>query len=198
VIKAKAAWMYLGLIQQGRSKPFDKPGYGPRQDWSKLWSPDATSRKKVVKRADTKWETNRDGRVRIISSPQRTDVRSYAVDLYEQEIAPGGSSGKHWHMSDEVVYAISGRGHGLQWDVEADIDEKYYARIADEPTRWEFGKGDVLYVPQNTVHQHFADGDAPLRLLVAQNRIFKHLGYDNVVHLDDAKPGQTKAAAAAR
>ena len=116
----------------------------------------------------------------------------------EQEIAPGGSSGKHWHMSDEVVYAISGKGHSLQWDVEADIDDKYYARVATEPSRWEFTKGDVLYVPQNTVHQQFADGDEPLRLLVAQNRIFKHLGYDSVVHLEDAKAGTTKATAAAR
>jgi quercetin dioxygenase-like cupin family protein len=198
VIKAKAAWMYLGLIQQGRSKPFEKPGYGPRQDWSQLWSRDAKARKKVVKRADTKWETTRDGRVRVISAPERTDVRSYAVDLYEQEIAPGGASGKHWHMADEVVYVISGNGHSLQWDVEADIDDKYYARIANEPTRWEFGKGDVLYVPQNMVHQHFSDGDEPLRVLVAQNRLFKHLGYDSVVHLEDAKPGRAKAATAAR
>jgi oxalate decarboxylase/phosphoglucose isomerase-like protein (cupin superfamily) len=133
----------------------------------------------------------------VISSRERTDVRSYAVDLYEQEIAPGGSSGKHWHMSDEVVYAISGQGHSLQWDVEADIDDKYYARVADAPTRWEFRQGDVLYVPQNTVHQHFADGDEPLRLLVAQNRIFKHLGYDSVVHLEDAKAGKTGKAGAA-
>ncbi len=45
--------------------------------------------------------------------------------------------------------------------------------------------------------QHFADGDEPLRLLVAQNRIFKHLGYDSVVHLEDAKAGKTGKAGAA-
>jgi quercetin dioxygenase-like cupin family protein len=198
VIKAKATWMHLGLLQQGRSKDFDTPGYGPRQDWSKLWSPDATGRKKVVKRSDTKWENTRDGRIRVISSPERTDVRSYAVDLYEQEIQSGGSSAKHWHMADEICYVISGKGRSLQWDVEADIAEKYYARIADEPSRWEFGKGDVVYVPQNTVHQLFNNGDEPLRLLVAQNRLFKHLGYDNVVYLEDARAGKQKAAAAAR
>jgi len=193
VIKAKAAWMYLGLIQQGRSKPFDRAGYGPRQDWSRLWSRDATSRKKVVKRADTKWENTRDGRIRVISSAERTDVRSYAVDLYEQEIAPGGSSAKHWHMADEICYVIGGKGHSLHWDVEAEIAEKYYARVADDPTRHEFQQADVLYVPQNTVHQHFNNGDEPLRLLVAQNRLFKHLGYDNVVYLEDARAGTAKA-----
>jgi quercetin dioxygenase-like cupin family protein len=198
VIKAKATWMHLGLWQQGRSKPFDAPGYGPREDWSKLWSPDATKRKKIVKRADTKWEDTRDGRVRIISSPDRTDVRSYAVDLYEQEIQPGGSSAKHWHMADEIAYVISGTGHSLQWDVDAEIAEKYYARVAKEPTRWQFQTSDVVYVPQNTVHQYFNEGDEPLRLLVAQNRLFKHLGYDNVAYMEDARAGRAKAAATAR
>jgi quercetin dioxygenase-like cupin family protein len=200
VIKAKAEWMFLGLIQQGRSRPFDRPGFGTRQEWSKLWSPDAPKRKKIVKRADTTWVDTRDGHVRVISSPERTDVRSYAVDLYEQEIQPGGASGKHWHMADEVCYVISGKGHSLQWEVDAEIAEKYYARIADEPSRHDFTPGDVLYVPQNTVHQHFADGDEPLRLLVAQNRLFKQLGYDSVVHLEDARTGKaekSKAAAAA-
>ena len=198
VIKAKATWMHLGLIQQGRSLPFDRAGFGDRQDWSQLWSSDATKRKKVVKRADTKWENTRDGRIRVISSPERTDVRSYAVDLYEQEIAPGGSSAKHWHMADEVCYVLSGKGSSLQWDVEAEIAEKYYARVALEPSRHEFTAGDVLYVPQNTVHQHVADGSEPLRLLVAQNRLFKHLGYDSVVYLEDALAGRGKAAVAAR
>jgi quercetin dioxygenase-like cupin family protein len=73
-----------------------------------------------------------------------------------------------------------------------------HGHVANEPTTWEFTNGDVLYVPQNTVHQVFADGDEPLRLLVAQNRLFKHLGYDNVVYLEDARAGKQKAAAAAR
>ncbi len=116
-----------------------------------------------------------------ILSPDRTDARTHSLDLYQQEIPAGGRSGKHWHMADEAVYVISGKGHSLQWDVEAEIDDKYYARIAKEPTRWEFSGGDLLYVPQNTVHQHFnADPKEPLILLSAQNRLYKHLGYDNV------------------
>ena len=65
VIKAKATWMALGLIQQGRSKPFeDGASFEPARDWSQLWTPGATDKKKVVKKNDTKWETTRDGRVR--------------------------------------------------------------------------------------------------------------------------------------
>src|ERR1700722_19793896 len=40
VIKAKCAWMYLGLIQQGRSGPLpDADRFGQRVDWSQVWTP---------------------------------------------------------------------------------------------------------------------------------------------------------------
>ena len=42
-------------------------------------------------------------------------------------------------------------------------------------------------MPHNTVHQHFnSDPKEPLILLSATNRLYAHLGYDNVVHLEDA------------
>ena len=199
VMKAKSTWMYLGLIQQGRSAAFDAPGYGPREDWSRLWTPGATEQKKVVKRSETRWEDTRDGRVRIISAPDRTNVRSHAVDVYQQEIAPGGRSAKHWHMADEVLYVMSGSGESVHHDVEAEIADKYYARVALEPSRWTFAKGDLVYVPQNTVHQHVNAGSEPLVLLSAQNRLFKLLGYDSVVYLEDASDGtKPEAVAAAR
>jgi gentisate 1,2-dioxygenase len=72
-----------------------------------------------------------------------------------------------------------------------------YARIADKPSRWDFAAGDLLYVPQNTVHQPVNDGDEPLLFLSAQNRLFKQLGYDNVVYVEDASTGRQKAAATA-
>jgi quercetin dioxygenase-like cupin family protein len=186
VIKAKAAWMYLGLWQQGRGGPSDEARFGPPQAWDQLWTPGAKARRKVVKKGETRWETTRDGRVRVLSSPDRTDIRTFVVDAYEQEIAAGGRSATHWHMADEVCYVLAGKGHSLQWDVAADIGEKYQARVAKEPSRWEFAAGDVLYVPQNTVHQQVAEGSEPVRLLVAQNRLFKLLGYDSVVYLEDA------------
>jgi quercetin dioxygenase-like cupin family protein len=197
VMKAKTNWMAMGLWQQGRSGPFDAKGYGPREDWSQLWTPGAAQRKKVVKPSDAPWQNTRDGRVRIISSPQRTDVRTNSIDVYVQEIAAGGKSAKHWHMADEAVYVVHGRGHSLHWDVEAEIAEKYYARVAETPSRWEFTAGDLLYIPQNTVHQHINDGDQPLLVVSAQNRLFKQLGYDNVAYLEDAVAGKQKAAATA-
>ncbi len=202
VIKAKAAWMYLGLIQQGRGGPVaDGDRYGPPEDWSRLWTSGVEKRKKVVTPADTRWETTRDGRVRVITSPERTDVRAFSVDVYQQEIPAGSRSARHWHMADEALYVMSGRGYSLHWDVEAEIGERYMARVAKEPSRWEFGPGDLLYVPQNTVHQHVnADARAPLVLLSGQNRLFKLLGYDSVVYLEDAPEysGRTHKATARR
>ncbi|HTJ38663.1 MAG TPA: hypothetical protein VL738_35990, partial [Dactylosporangium sp.] len=71
------------------------------------------------------------------------------------------------------------------------------ARIAKEPTRHEFRKGDTIYVPQNTIAQHFAADGTPLHLLSVRNRIFRHLGYDNVHYLEDAPEYTERLASAA-
>jgi quercetin dioxygenase-like cupin family protein len=186
IMKAKSTWMYLGLIQQGRSGPVtDEDKFGPRQDWSQVWTPGVQQRRKVIKQADTKWEDTPLGRVRVMSSPATDDVRTFSTDVYELQIPAGGKSGRRWQMGDEVFYVLSGSGYSLQWEVQAEIAEKYYARVALEPRRYDFQAGDTVYVPQNTVAQFFsADGDQ-VNLLSGQNRVFKHLGYDSVVYLDD-------------
>ena len=48
------------------------------------------------------------------------------------------------------------------------------------------------------MHQHVNDGDEPLLFISAQNRLFKQLGYDSVVYLEDASAGSKKQKAAAR
>lgn len=196
VMKAKSLWMYMGLIQQGRSGPVeDEERYGPREDWSAVWTPGVTGRVKVIKPADTTWETTPDGRVRVLSNKDRGEQRIFSVDVYEQEIPPGSRSGRHWHMADEVMYVVSGAGYSLHWDVDAEIAERYYARIPKEPSRHEFKAGDTVYMPTNTVHQHFNESRAePLVLLSAQNRIFQYLGYDNVRHFEPAPEFEPSAS----
>jgi quercetin dioxygenase-like cupin family protein len=196
VIKAKCAWMYLGMIQQGRSGPVEnEEAFGPRTDWSQLWTDGAEQRKKVVKPADTVWEQTPLGRVRVLTSPRHTNVRNNSVDVMELEIPPGGRSGRRWHMADEVLYVRSGTGYSLHWEVEAEIDDRYYARIARRPSRHEIKPGDTLYMPQNTVAQHFSADGTPLRLLSCQNRLFKLLGYDKVVYLEPAAATDVQAEA---
>jgi mannose-6-phosphate isomerase-like protein (cupin superfamily) len=187
VVKAKCTWMFMGLIQQGRSGPVENEDrFGPREDWSRIWTPGVLDRKKVISPSDTVWEQTPLGRVRTIASPERTDGRIFSIDAFELEIEAGGHSGKYWKMADEVYYVLSGGGYALQWEVEAEIAEKYYARIAVEPKRYEITQGDTLYVPQNHVCQIFAADGTPLRLFNAQNRVFKHLGYVAVHYLEPA------------
>jgi mannose-6-phosphate isomerase-like protein (cupin superfamily) len=194
VVKAKCTWMLLGLIQQGRSGPVEhEERYGPREDWSRIWTPGVLDRKKVISPADTEWEDTPLGRVRVMSAPDRTDARIFSVDAFELDIAAGGRSGRYWKMADEVYYVLDGQGYALQWEVAAEIAEKYYARVALEPKRYEIKRGDTLYVPQNHVCQLFAADGTPLRLFSAQNRVFKHLGYD-AVHYFEPAANRTPAA----
>ncbi len=187
VVKAKCSWMFMGLIQQGRSGPVEEEDrFGPREDWSAVWTPGVLDRKKVIKPSDCTWETTQLGRVRVMNAPERTDARQFSVDALELQVPAGGRSGKYWKMADEVHYILEGEGYALMWEVEAEIAEKYYARIAKEPTRHEFTTGDTVYVPQNHVCQIFAADGTPLRVLSFQNRLFKHLGYDTVAYLEDA------------
>lgn len=187
VLKAKSTWMFMGLWQQGRSGPVTREkDFGPREDWSRIWTPGVLDRKKVISPADTKWENTPLGRVRVLSSPEREDARIFSIDAFELDIPEGSRSGKYWKMADEVLYVLEGGGYALQWEVEAEIAEKYYARVAKEPTRHEIAEGDTLYVPQNHICQLFAADGTPLRVLSAQNRVFKHLGYDTVHYWEDA------------
>jgi quercetin dioxygenase-like cupin family protein len=198
VMKAKCTWMFMGLIQQGRSGPIERPEqFGEREDWSQIWTDGVLQRKKVVTPEDTVWETTALGRVRVMNSPDRTDLRQFSVDVFELDIPAGSRSGKHWKMADEVLYVLDGQGYSLHWEVQEEIAEKYYARVAKKPTRHDVKKGDTLYVPQNTVVQHFAADGTPLLVLSAQNRLFKYLGYDKVHYLENAPAYTAELATAA-
>jgi len=198
VFKAKSLWMYLGLLQQGRSAPVADPEkFGERVEWGQIWTPGVVERKKVVSQADTEWVETGLGRVRVLSSPERDDVRTFSVDTFELAIPSGGRSGRRWQMADEVLYVLDGSGYSLHWEVQAEIAEKYHARIALNPTRHEITKGDTLYVPHNTIAQHFAADGTALRLLSGQNRAFKLLGYHRQVMLEDAPVSTMTAGAGA-
>ena len=190
--------MYFGLVQQGRSGAIERDDeFGPREEWGRVWTPGVEQRKKVVKPSDTVWETTRDGKIRVLCSKDTPDVRVFSVDVYEQEIQPDGRSAKHWHMADEVAYVISGTGYSEQWEVAAEIAERYYARVAKEPTRHDFKADDTVYVPQNHVHRYVSTGDEALRLLIVQNRLLKTLGYETVQYLEDAPEYAASSSAAA-
>lgn len=193
VVKAKSSYLALGLLQQGAIDPWAHPDeqYGPREDWSVVWSEDQHSRKKVVGRDDGAYELTRDGYVRTIASGERDDVRCYSLDISMYEIPPGSRSSKHWHMADEYVHVLSGSGRTRQWDVVHELDDKYYARIAKEPNEASFEAGDNVYVPINTVHLWENTSETEqLRFISVHNRLIKQLGYDRVEVLEPAPEWQ--------
>jgi len=188
VVKAKAQYLFLGLTQQGRGTTIpdgEESRFGPREDWSRLWTPGVEKRRKIVDSSREAWQTTRDGRLKWLAN-REMDVRLFSVDVFLQEIPAGGQSACHWHMADELFYVLEGAGRVLEWQVEADIEDRYYARVATEPREQRWRAGELLWIPPNTVHQLYADGEKVL-LLGAQNRLFKLLGYDSVVYREEAR-----------
>jgi len=140
----------------------------------------------VIKSKDMPWEDSRHGRLKHIVN-EKMNARVKTVDLYIQEILPGGASGKHRHMAEEYLFVLEGRGYDLHWDVNARMDDKYYWEVEKEPKRYEWEAGDVIFVPVNTVHQHFnSDPEKPARLLSGTNRIYKDMGFDDLEQIEDA------------
>jgi quercetin dioxygenase-like cupin family protein len=143
-------------------------------------------RKKVIVPEDMPWEDSAQGRLKHIANAQM-DVRVNSIDAYMQEIPAGGRSGKHRHMADEVLYVLEGKGYDLHWDVDIELGTTYVWKVADKPSRWDWEEGDLVWIPPNTVHQHFnADPERPARFISAQNRMFKHMGYDDVEQIEEA------------
>jgi hypothetical protein len=53
--------------------------------------------------------------------------------------------------------------------------------------RFEWEAGDVVYIPPNTIHQHFnADPDRPVRIISIINRIYRLSGLNDLEQIEDA------------
>ena len=139
--------------------------------------------RKVIRPEDMPWEDSPQGRLKHVLNERlcaELGVPVVSVDAYIQEISPGSRSGKHRHMSEEFLFVLEGQGYDLHWDVDLDLkDSGYEWQVATEPTRHEWQAGDLIYVPVNTIHQHFALGDRPARLLSMSSRVYTYLGYGN-------------------
>lgn len=143
-------------------------------------------RKKVVKPHEMPWEMSRQGLLKHLLNEQM-NTRIETVDAYMQIIPPGSRSGKHRHLAEECLYVLEGTGFDLHQDCDVEITDTYHWMPQAEVKRFEWEAGDVIYIPPNTIHQHFnADPDRPVRLLSATNRIFKWCGLNDLEQLEDA------------
>ena len=149
-------------------------------------------RKKVVTPEDMPWEMSRQGLLKHLINEQM-NTRMETVDAYMQIIPPGSHSGKHRHLAEECLYVLEGRGYDMHQDCDIEITDEYFWKPQDEVKRFEWEAGDIIYIPPNTIHQHFnSDPDRPARLISSTNRIFKQCGLNDLEQIEDApeyKPG---------
>jgi quercetin dioxygenase-like cupin family protein len=143
-------------------------------------------RRKIVRPDDMPWEMARQGLLKHLLNEQM-NTRMETVDAYMQIIPPGSRSGKHRHLAEECLYVLEGRGYDLHQDCDVEITDTYHWKPQDEVKRYEWEAGDVIYIPPNTIHQHFnADPNRPVRLISAINRVYRFCGLNDLEQIEDA------------
>jgi uncharacterized RmlC-like cupin family protein len=141
----------------------------------------------VVKAEDMPFENSPDGLIKHLVH-EKMGTRECCVDAYMQFIKPGNRTGKHRHMWEEVVFVAEGSGHDLHWDLKFDCDEAYSWDWEAEPRKYEWQRGDFIYIPPFSIHQHFNTSAGEARLIVISNRIIKAMGFNWLDQLENA-PG---------
>jgi len=142
--------------------------------------------KSLVTPEDMPWENCEQGILKHLIHEEMGTVE-HTLDLVIQLIPVGSRSGKHRHMGEEYMFILEGSGYSLHWDVEMELGDKYTWRVPDSPSRWEWEKGDSVYIPPNTIHQHFNDDpENPLRFISAESRIIRFMGLDDLEQLENA------------
>jgi len=143
-------------------------------------------RKKIVRPDDMPWEMSRQGLLKHLLN-EGMNTRMETVDAYMQIIPGGSRSGRHRHLAEECLYVLEGRGYDLHQDCDVEITDTYHWIVQPEVKRYEWEAGDIIYIPPNTVHQHFnADPERPVRLISAINRVYQFCGLNDLEQIEDA------------
>jgi quercetin dioxygenase-like cupin family protein len=155
-------------------------------------------RPKVIKSSQMPWENSPHGLLKHIVN-EGMNTRAETVDAYMQVIPPGSHSGKHRQLAEQAFYVIEGRGYDLHMDCDlAIIDDAYTWKPDGDEKRFEWEAGDVVYIPPNTISQHFnADEARPARIAVITNRIYRKSGLNDLEQLETAPeydPGEKLTA----
>jgi gentisate 1,2-dioxygenase len=141
----------------------------------------------VVSAEDQPFEHSPDGLIKHLVH-EKMDTRECCVDAYMLFLKEGGQSGKHRHMWEEVVFVAEGSGYDLHWDLKFDCLDAYQWDWEATPRKFEWTRGDFIYVPPFSIHQHFNSGKEEARLIVISNRIVKAMGFNWLDQVENA-PG---------
>lgn len=149
-------------------------------------------RLKIIKSEEMPFENSPDGLIKHIIN-EKMDTAECCIDAYMQFLEAGKASGKHRHLSEEIVFILEGAGHDLHWDVKFDCQEEFDWDWASEPREFAWKAGDFVYIPPYCIHQHFAHAHGPARFICINNRIVKSMGFDWFDQLEVAEDhGQEK------
>jgi gentisate 1,2-dioxygenase len=135
------------------------------------------SKLNVVAAEDMPWEKSADGLIKHLVH-HKLDTREMCVEAYMQFLKGGEKSGKHRHMWEEIIFVVEGSGYDLHWDMKFDCLDAFQWEWAPEPKAYGWKRGDYIYVPPFTIHQHIANDKEDVRLIVMSNRIVKEMGFD--------------------
>jgi quercetin dioxygenase-like cupin family protein len=144
-------------------------------------------RRKIIKSWEFPWENSPHGLLKHLVN-ESMNTRAETVDAYMQIIPPASRSGKHRQLAEQAFYVVEGRGYDLHVDCDLDLSgDKYAWKPQDEVKRFDWEAGDVVYIPPNTISQHF-NGDArrAARIIVITNRIYKHCGLNDLEQIENA------------
>ncbi len=145
-------------------------------------------RRKILKAGELPWENSPHGLLKHLVN-EEMNTRAETVDAYMQIIPPGSHSGRHRQLAEQAVYIVEGYGYDIHVDCDLQIPdgEKYLWVPQDEQRRFEWQAGDMVYIPPNTISQHFnADSERPARIIVVTNRIYKQSGLNDLEQLETA------------
>jgi quercetin dioxygenase-like cupin family protein len=148
--------------------------------------------KDIISSDEMPWEVCQQGTIKHLLN-EKMDTRIKTLDIYMQLIPGGSRSGKHRHMAEEYMFILEGKGYSLHWDVDMELGEEYSWKAQETPSKWEWEQGDSVYIPPNTIHQHFnASPDNPVRIIAAESRIMKYMGLDDLEQLENAPEFEEK------
>lgn len=133
------------------------------------------------------FERSPDGKIKHLLN-ETMNTRERCMEAYMQFLEAGQRSGKHRHMWEELIFVLEGSGYDLHWDLKFDCVDQFEWEWQAEPRKFEWERGDFIYIPPFSIHQHFNANPGETRLIVISNRIVKEMGFDWLDQLENA-PG---------
>ena len=122
----------------------------------------------VVLEREQPWEITSQGKIKWLIHPSMK-LATRRKWIYLQEIAPGGRSGKHRHMSEELILVLEGKGYDIH-----------------DGERWEWEQGQMICIPAMAEHQHFNVGESRVLFLNAMPCTYTYLGLGGIEQLENA------------